>query len=212
MDIDFRWLRDADGYMTLHEGVPWKEPQRAKASRELVRKGGALVPIEPLKLNGNLFRQFAGLHGKPASAIEEFAGFFGPLTERGNDGQVGDRLDKWREHIKLIRSAVLLAEENLDEARARLTGVGRVALAGSLRAPIAGGRPVLSIAPVDLLNAMWLQLLQFLSFDVAVVICQRCGTWFETGPKAGRRKGSKFCSPQCKIDHHNQRKLKGDRS
>jgi hypothetical protein len=57
----------------------------------------------------------------------------------------------------------------------------------------------LRLAPLTLLDAIWLQLGQAITSNATLRACDHCGKWFEAGQAAGRRADAKFCSDECRI-------------
>lgn len=60
----------------------------------------------------------------------------------------------------------------------------------------------------SLLDALWLQLAGNISGGAIYRKCARCENMFETGPKTGRRAGSKFCSDTHKIEFNSRKRSK----
>lgn len=201
--IHFEWRRDREGYLPVQQ-PPGK--RRRYRYTHLVPRGGDLQTIRPLDNFDRLFQLFSKLDGEPQSCAD-FASKFGPLTELGND-QDGEDLSKWRDDIKWMQDRVQLFEEDAGELASRLEGVRIAELIAMLR-PQQSGRPQLVHVPIDLSNALRLQLLHKVTSDHPVKICRWCHEWFETGPRAGRRGGAIFCSEKCKVNHHNHLKTTG---
>jgi hypothetical protein len=65
------------------------------------------------------------------------------------------------------------------------------------RAP--GGLPLgLSVVPVNLLGAMWLQCARAIEGDGRYQRCPQCQEWFKVPPKA-LRENTTYCSPRCRV-------------
>jgi hypothetical protein len=208
--IHFEWKVDKAGYVPFgeHRTKPKSRlPRKPPPDLLLMPLSGKFKVVRPLD-EPQLFRAFAELDGS-SEGCAEFASQYGPLTEKGNDDTAGDPLSVWRQQISWMRSAVQLGEQNLLELRKRLEGVPIAELVAMIRPDALGGRPQLVHVPVDLLNALRLQLLHMVASDQPVRVCRWCHVWFATGPKAGRRRGAVFCSVQCKTDYHNHLKLIG---
>jgi hypothetical protein len=60
----------------------------------------------------------------------------------------------------------------------------------------------------SLMDGLWLQLAGNVSGGATFRSCARCGVAFETGPGAGRRAGSKYCSDRHKIEFNSRKRTK----
>jgi hypothetical protein len=62
-----------------------------------------------------------------------------------------------------------------------------------------GGLPLgLSVVPVNLLGAMWLQCARAIAGDGRYQRCPQCHEWFKVPPKA-LRENTTYCSPRCRV-------------
>jgi hypothetical protein len=68
------------------------------------------------------------------------------------------------------------------------------------------GRPVLSLVPNSLWDAMLLQFHQNISGGGQLKACAWCGGWFEVGGPAGKRTDARFCSDECRVHSHLSKK------
>ena len=57
-------------------------------------------------------------------------------------------------------------------------------------------KPVMVVEPRNLLQAMNLEMAQFVAGGGSLLTCQQCGHWFEAGHR-GKRTVAKFCSDSC---------------
>lgn len=62
-----------------------------------------------------------------------------------------------------------------------------------------------SIRPMNLLAAMWLQFAQSLDGRQKLNVCKHCGAWFDIG-KWGSRRDRKYCSNKCRQAAYGERK------
>jgi hypothetical protein len=199
--ISLEWRRDADGYDLLPEIHSPPKPEEVCRSLlaeamawlplRVVGRGGRAISCWPLEAD-KLFARFAGLH-----TPEDVLGFihsWGPLTELGHDPVRGEDVAPVLEHAAAFRA--LLNYEGQERQLASWIGsegkmIARLDLSLVMDR---SGMPRLRLRPKTLLEGLWLQLGQKLSGDRPWRECLHCGTWFETGPGAGRRLDAVFCS------------------
>jgi hypothetical protein len=55
------------------------------------------------------------------------------------------------------------------------------------------------VVPVNLLTFMWVQLLQKIETERAIVRCRACPNWMLIAPEVGSRKHRRFCSDACRV-------------
>jgi hypothetical protein len=190
-DIDFTWWRERNP----RDYVEWGPALPAKPSfvdivirqqePRIKTKGVCLEQYRPLEEFPDLFAWFAKLRSQADAA--KFIRTFGPLTIRGMQDGEGD--------------SILIA---LGQARNIRDSHLHVGLAvSSLDAKLVADHNGFSlrVEPPDLLSALWLQFADATARGLAIR-CERCGALFATGPDAGRRRGAKFCSIECKSKHH----------
>ncbi len=65
--------------------------------------------------------------------------------------------------------------------------------------------PQFKIVPLDLCEAMWLQLAQIVSSKQGLKRCDWCPTWFLYGSGTGRRNSALYCSDKCRKAAHKHR-------
>jgi hypothetical protein len=195
--IEFEWARDPKGYRLV-------EAERPKILR-VVRNGKARNPKDnracrPLASTDLLFRIFANTVTTPEGVLD-FVRRFGPLTWDGWDETKGD--------------AVNLVIHNADHMRQVLrcsAGQKRwwdlpvphqISVASSLDAVVvwdpAMKAPKWELRPKTLLDALWLQLGQWMIGGAQIRQCEHCSDWFEVGRGTGRRLDAKFCSDEHRI-------------
>jgi hypothetical protein len=196
-DIDFYWWRERNS----RDYVEWGPPLPLVGMPSMVdlvlnnqeprirAKGVCLEQYQPLKEFPDLFTRFAKLHSQ-AQAVK-FIRTFGPLTARGMQDGEGDSIFLALGQARNIRDRHLHVGFIFSSLDARL-----VAQHNGLR---------LSVEPPDLQSALWLQLADATARGIANR-CERCGALFATGPDAGRRRGAKFCSIECKTEYHSMKR------
>ncbi len=60
------------------------------------------------------------------------------------------------------------------------------------------GRPLLKVAPIDLISAMWLQIAGEITNETKFRKCLWCPKWFPHGPGTGHKATKRFCSDRCR--------------
>jgi hypothetical protein len=148
-----------------------------------VKKGAAMERYHPLKVQ-DLWKQFSNIRDWEQGI--EFVEKYGPLTRQGLEGK-GDVIERINGEAAEMRHNI------------------RGAVLSRLTARIVDGR--LRIEPSNLLNAIWLQYAKAKSAGRANR-CPQCDR-ITTGPDTGRRRDAKFCSKECKIKWHNDRRGRG---
>jgi hypothetical protein len=208
--IDFEWQVDEKGYdwvpggpanpgdedsvisvvFSALQGTPIR-PDR------IVRRGGNLKTIRPFEQVPGLFRLFSKLATTPEGLLE-FVTRFGPMMPNGNyegeDAQIG---------LTAAQGMAKLLDHYAKDPRSCFlrfgAGLGWSRIDVYLAFNAATGRPYFKFSPPTLVNALSLELGEFLTRDAQIRECAHCGAWFETGPGTGRRLDAKFCSDQHRI-------------
>jgi hypothetical protein len=194
--IEFDWVRDPKGYHLDEKG-------------RVVRNGKGHRPEDqeacrPLSSTDTLFRIFAHMATTPEGVLE-FVQRYGPLTGDGWNATKGEEVRRVIPHA--LRMNQILESHAGKWKRPgfpedhRETGQP-VSLEAWVRWDRAAKEFKWSLRPNTMLDALWLQLGQWLTSGVQIRACQRCGQWFEAGRGTGRRADAKFCSEEHKIAFH----------
>lgn len=172
-----------------------------------------------------LFREFADIDYKSQPALLDFAAQYGSLgvppqsqeiLVPGPDGQLldhdahGEPYLRWALEICLMRDGVRLAgEEQSAERSQRLKWLfdrhlqhvqGRLSFAEA-------GQPRLTLEPLTLIAAMWLQLALAITGEKRFVACKFCRRMFEISTEqTGFRSHREFCTDSCKTKDYRRRK------
>ncbi len=188
------------------------EPIRSALSggkpARIVRRGGKLVPYRPFDKVPGLYRIFARL-GTTDEELLDFVNRYGPLTESGNE-------DCGEEVVFALSAASAMRDIlscSVAERAAYFLWVEDKGLAWSRIDVGLAFNPVTNklqfrFTPPSLLNALWLELGQFLTSDASIRNCLHCGGWFEAGPGTGRREDAKFCSDAHRIAFNSRKRNK----
>lgn len=227
--IDFEWWRDRKGYRLLpkvspepieplmhpmfNKLVPPTLAQIALSQKpeRIVRRGGSLESYRPLDRYETLY-SFYAKNAQSADGLLAFIKKFGPLTESGlKDLENGDEIPFLLGHARRMRDLLDLHSRQPRELVRRIgsEGMALPGIAATLVPSRRGDGLRLRLTPPSLLFALWLQLGQALTGDATVHRCLQCGTWFEAGPKAGRRRDAKFCSDDHRIAFNSRKRSKG---
>jgi hypothetical protein len=196
------------------QGEPLEEPRftfTLPPSDRIVRRGGELVTYRPFDKVDGLFRVFAGL-ARTREGLLDFVQRFGPLTPGGNnflgeDVQIGIILGNF---MNFLLSAS--PEQRIERLRQMSDGDGLHCTRAEVLLTVSAvtGRPQLKFKVNSLMSALQLEFAQALSSGEDVRQCAFCGEWFEAGPSARRRRGTKFCSDDHRIAFNSQKRTKRD--
>ena len=226
LSIDFEWSVDEAGYDWVPDGPvdgP-ADPNEELSGIELLsaiggkpiradrirRRGGKLRTYRPFEgIDRMLFRNFASQARNPDGLLE-FVRQFGPMTQEGNRG--GEPAD-----IGLGAAAGMaeLLQVHSGKPGNWFSSYARKELYWSrmdvkiARNPMTG-RPQFRFIPATFLNALWLELGQFLTSEAQLRNCRQCGVWFPTGPGTGRRADAKFCSDDHRIIFNSLKRGRSD--
>ncbi len=141
-----------------------------------------------------LWRRFAGLWLGERAALVEFVGAFGLLFEDGKPQFLSAYRARMREFwifTEIVDAFGLKeAEPMLDRVKPKLR---------ALSDPLADPPVPLTMAPVDLDNAMQLQLIEEIVGCPTWRLCQACGTPFRLG-KSAATKRRMWCSDGCRVN------------
>jgi hypothetical protein len=231
--IEFEWCRDiSQSGWELHSGElpltatanqfsPFGEAGTHTAHttmyltparpQRIVRCGGDLQLYQPLKIfkDGRLAFDFAEVQSP-----EDLLGFvkkFGPLTTEGRNPALGDNVEHVRWHAGQMRELIRAYCTGRNKTIAGILGPKGMPLSESAAADVqvrlvfdaATKKPTVQLVPRNLLNAIWIQLAEYLADTPDLALCEYCGEPFARGP-GRRRGGAKFCTEQHKIDFHSR--------
>lgn len=92
------------------------------------------------------------------------------------------------------------------DARAHLSALVAHGITVAVEEGLETERPMLVLQPANLMTAIALQTVKYLSGDdaqcgVKLLQCKQCGTYFKVGPGTGRRSTSEFCNRKCQDRH-----------
>jgi hypothetical protein len=177
----------------------------------IVHCDGKLRPYAPLKNYSKLFEPFSRV-----SSAEELLSFiekFGPLSDEGRDPSLGDNVVDLLAHAKQMRLLLHVFGTGQKKQIAKILGPKGRPLdeshIGDVRATLVFDPvtqiPRLQFIPRNLLNAIWLQLGEYLGGDPNLMVCRLCGQTFERGP-GHRRADATFCSDEHKAEFHSKRR------
>jgi len=229
ISIDFTWQKDASGYRLVKKG---SLPDGSPRGDRIVPNGGDPVSIRPLD-NPMLYSFFAGRDS--AEKMLEFVERYGLLRpyegkEYEYDGSYEDPIDGSQLDYVSSYEGVSVVEylkqsAAFDEALkckaagskqlAAFLGSGTAAggILGHLRlAPDRNLGARFQIRPLDLMQALWFQLGEFLASDIKLSTCLQCGRLFQVGAGSGRRADAKFCSDEHRTLYHSLNRKPARRS
>jgi hypothetical protein len=151
-----------------------------------------------------LYHRFAELDGSPESCVL-FASKYGLLQSPAKFTKPPvEHLDLWRREIRRMKVLVsaLPTVVRFANSRGTYAEVGRLRVLLVPSSDSTAARPMLIMEPETLLEAMNLQLAQFVTGGGTSFACEQCGTRFERGGTAKRRSDARFCSDRCRVQHH----------
>jgi hypothetical protein len=188
--IDFSWTRA----FAKSLGKPAYECANGKI-RQIGRGKQHYAPFA----NAGLYLEFSQLDGSEKACVA-FAEKWGLLTEPAySTGELpSEDLSFWRSEIKKMRTYIRMLPNVVRVANSRGT-FAKVGTVNVLLVPGTGPKatPVLVMEPGDLLQAMNLEMAQFVAGGGIPATCQQCGRTFGAGG-TGKRTVAKFCSDSCR--------------
>jgi hypothetical protein len=194
--IEFDWVHDPKGYHLDQKG-------------RVVRNGKGRRPEDqeacrPLSSTDTLFRIFARMATTPEGVLE-FVQRYGPLTWGGWDASHGEQVALVMMHARHMNQ-ILESRAGKSKRSGFPEDRPQTGVPSSIDAWVLWDRTAKefkwSLRPKTLLDALWLQLGQWLTSGAQIRACQKCGDWFEAGRGTGRRADAKFCSEEHKIAFH----------
>lgn len=200
--MEFDWIRDPRGYHLDDRG-------------RVVRNGKGHSPKDqeacrPLSSTDSLFRIFARMATTPEGVLD-FVQRYGPLTWAGWDATKGEQVALVIQHARHM-SQILKSQAGKWKRPGFPEDVRVAGTPSSVDAWVIWDRTAKefkwSLRPKTLLDALWLQLGQWLTLGAQICACQHCGEWFEAGRGTGRRSDAKFCSDEHKIAFHSLKRSK----
>jgi hypothetical protein len=157
--------------------------------------------------NEQLFLEFAQLDSSPTACVA-FAERFGFLQwpARSHPPARFEELNFWQREIKRMMALIRALPTVVRVANSRGT-YARVGKIDVLLVPGSGlnSKPVLVMEPGNLLEAMNLQLAQFVAGGNPLLTCQECHQFFAAG-RGAKRTISRFCKTECRNKYHNARR------
>lgn len=210
----------------------WKQAQEEKEKygpvlHEAIEHGTEVRRYCPMqRQHAALFREFAGLDYFDKASILDFAGKYGglgvppqhqSLRVPDENGELRDHFAQGEPYLSWALEICLMREGLRLESRKRrsLNDLRRSKwlfdrhlqhVQGRLGFDRAG-EPRLTLEPLTLIAAMWLQLALAITGDKSFVACKFCRRPFEisTDP-TGFRSHREFCSNSCKTKDYRKRK------
>jgi hypothetical protein len=159
--------------------------------------------------HGDLFLEFSQLDGSEEACVG-FAEKWGLLTQRAySTGDLpSEDISVWRTAIRTMKAHVRMLPQVVRVANSRGT-FAKVGKVDVLLVPGTGpaATPVLVMEPGDLLQAMNLQMAQFVAGGGVPAICRECGRPFGAGGQ-GKRSDAKFCGDSCRNRFHYSKQRK----
>jgi hypothetical protein len=197
--INFEWTRA----FAKSPGKPAYEFSNGKI-RQVGRGKQLYAPFA----NTGLYLEFSRLNESEEACIG-FAEKWGLLTKRAySTGELpSEDLSFWRAEIKKMRIYVQMLPKFIRVANLRGT-FAKVGTVDVLLVPGSGPKatPVLVMEPGDLLQAMNLEMAQFVAGGGSLISCQYCGNYFQAGRRGDKRAIAKFCHEECKHAFHNAKR------
>lgn len=160
----------------------------------------------PLKL-GALSSEFSGLDGSPEQCLG-FAEKYGLLTERARTTKLPEEdLAFWRYEIRRMASNTRRWPQSVRFAHSVGTFV-KVCKIEIFLIPGEGidARPVMVMQPASLLDAMNLEMANFISAGGTLIPCRGCGVMFQAGRAGGKRLVAQFHNNECRIAFNNAKR------
>ena len=205
---DLIWGIDQDGYEI--EEVPARKSTKTyshigrglldshitPAHTDIRSLGGPIMEFRPNHKFPGLFFTFADTLSEP-EALKEFISKHGLLTryklEREGIGSLKVRIDDLIKHQIAFRQVVKAYDEGDQDQADALYEEKLQPKLKTLMSRVNPTRPILRVAPVDLLGLMWLQLGQYIAGQADFARCENCGTPFRRA-----RTSKKTCSGACR--------------
>ncbi len=217
--IDFEWFRCPDGYHLIRRDGKNDQPDRIVAGSD---RSVAYRPLDGFDL---LYWAFAKV--ETADDLLDFVKRFGLLEESPEwdadfDGEYflgateyeGNSVQKYLAQARLFHEILLKKEKKGPKAVAALfrsheKEFGRLVSHLTLVADPSTGIKFL-VRPIDLIQALKLQLVQYLIGSTVVRTCRHCGDFFEAGPGTEVRLDATFCCREHSVLYHSHKRSKGD--
>jgi hypothetical protein len=204
MFSDFEWRVAVEGHDWIERPAgPGGSLLTTFPADVLVRpRAGERQSYRPFDLGRGpaLWRRFVKLWGRNRSALAEFVDSYGLLFDDDKPQLLSVYRARMRElwiFTEIIDTFGLSqAEPMLDRVKPRLQ---------AFSAPLDNPPVALSLAPVDLYNAMLLQLIEEIAGCPDWRLCPTCGTPFRLG-RSGATKRRVWCSPGCRVNAYRRAK------
>jgi hypothetical protein len=199
------WFRDPEGYDLY--------PAEEDKPERIVRRGGELEPFHPIERTNSLYLVFAK-SARNAQGLMSFMNEFGPLTDRGLDQSCGESVPETVNEAQMMDDLIRhYASPRSPRRLGPWLGIPMPwIMVGNFSAAIvrlgAARRPSLELWPDSLLDAMWMQLGQAITGDVALRLCKFCGSPFSAGSGTARRADAQFCSHQHQVTFNSLKRSK----
>lgn len=199
--IDFEWTR-------AFAKSPGKPAYKCVSGR-IQQVGHGKQQYAPFA-HAALYLEFSQLDGSENACVG-FAERWGLLTTRAySTGELpSEELSFWRAEIRKMRIYVQALPNVVRVANSRGT-FAKVGTVDVLLEPGTGPSPtpVLVLEPGNLLQAMNLEMAQFVAGGGSLIPCQQCRRLFQAGHggTGSKRAIAKFCSDKCKHAFHNAKR------
>ena len=214
----FEWAVDDHGYEPvsaeqLPAGVerPVLEEPPIGGGWWIRRRGGPLKRYRPLESRRGLARRFAYLPKDPVALLDfanEF-GFLGVGQTGYEDGVVEEYARYWHQHMDFMRGIIETIKSG-DKSSATQIFNQHVEphMTIWIETP-AASRPVLHVAPMNLLASMWFEIAGELTKGTQYKKCEWCPNWFPYGSGTGYKRNKRFCSNSCQKAAKRHQENKG---
>lgn len=189
----------------------WPVAERYEIKRGKVVAHGKVTTRQPLDV-GPLAQALLSVYAryqKESDPLEKtvhsFASAFGLLEAESKEGQ-SERLDDWLGLIETLAGQLQEIENAAQSGqwKAPATPLSANMRATLVRAPLTNF-PKLEFRPVNLREAIVLQLAHKIATGAIIKTCLQCGNYFEAG-SAGKRADARFCSEACRFAFNNERR------
>jgi hypothetical protein len=219
--VDFRWWRCLDGYR-LEQTHPKRLLPRVAKRDDVVKKTEGGKPLlgepngwslenasarheeyRPLEIAG-LFAIFAEDTPSTPGGMLTFCNRFGIPVSVGTKPVSGPPLrlvigpEQLLREQRNLRGALTLFQRGDASSLVRYWNSTSTAVTRTELRTGTEGQMELAFAPLDLIQAMWLQFAQFACSGARLFRCERCNSPFVVGSGTGRRGTAKWCSNACK--------------
>ena len=222
--IEFEWGRCPDGY-ELVRPPPRLRIRDPFPSVRMVTLTQWTVPGAPnlfIKAKSARFERYRPLDRCPvlfdrfskcpatADGMLAFCNEFGFLGTSYKDSRMGDQasiiIGDLLAHHEQMRSALSSFERGNSSRLVEACNEGGLAASRIELRKDRQGRLSIVLAPLNLIQAMWLQFARYAGSETRLMRCASCNGAIIVGPGTGKRNTSKYCSDACRVAAFKARK------